>query len=83
MLISNCGFPERHHFDALLEQFRLMSGDAGPLIGAVLCPAGEVLKHLDANWYFDALRAAGKEIVTDGFIRPETAEVLQKNIHSA
>ena len=80
ILISNCGFPERHHFDALLDQFRLMSGDAGPLIGAVLCPAGEVLKHSDCNWYFDALRTAGQEIVSGGCIHPETAAILQKNI---
>jgi len=79
MLIANCGFPERHHFDALVEQFRHLSMAGNELIGAVLCPAGEVLAHIDCPWYFEAVRCAGQEIVTSGCISSETAAVLAKD----
>lgn len=79
LLMSNCGFPERRHFDALVEQFRQMGENESRLLGAVLCPAGEVLAHMDADWYFDALRDAGREIVTAGRIMEPTAATLAKD----
>lgn len=80
LLIANCGFPERHHFNALVEQFNLLSANVDNLIGSILCPAGEVLSHIDCTWYYDALRRAGQEVVVTGSICSETAAVLAKNI---
>lgn len=79
LLISNCGFPERHHFDALVEQFKVLSAVENALIGAILCPAGEILAHLDCPWYFDALRRAGQEVVTGGCVSAETMAILAKD----
>ena len=79
MLISNCGFPERHHFDALVEHLKKVSSDCGELVGAILCPAGEVLKYVDCKWYFEALRRAGQEIVENGIVADETMAVLSKD----
>lgn len=76
LLIANCGFPERHHFKALMAQFELFSTE---LAGAILCPAGEVLAHMDCAWYYDALRRAGQEVVASGCISPETAAILSKD----
>jgi multimeric flavodoxin WrbA len=85
VLISNCGFPERHHFDALVETFRLMTdGPNSELIGTILCPAGELL-HVEAlqgslRWYFDAARQAGREIVQMGHITAETQATLDRDL---
>lgn len=80
MLVANCGFPERHHFDAILEHFRMLAIDGASLIGAILCPAGEVLAYVDSEWYYAALRNAGREIVTTGKVSDETAALLAKDI---
>ena len=79
MLVSNCGFPERHHFDALVEQFQHFSVEGGGSVGAILCPAGEVMGHMDCGWYFDAVKHAGQEVVNAGRISEETAAVLAKD----
>ena len=79
LLVSNCGFPERHHFDALVDQFNVLSAVENELIGAILCPAGEFLAHLDCPWYFEALRRAGQEVVDMGHICPETMSILSKD----
>lgn len=83
VLISNCGFPEKHHFSALEEMFRRFT--AGPdtdLAATILCAGGELLsqppmlEHL--QWYIDAARAAGREIVELGALSPETQELLDR-----
>lgn len=82
VLVSNCGFPEREHFRALVEQFRHLTGGQGPA-ASILVPAGEALgrSYSPAGpfaWFFDALRRAGAELVRDGRLGPETAEVLAR-----
>ena len=81
VLISNCGFPEVHHFSALEEMFRAFS--AGPdteLAATILCAGGELLKQPpmqeQLKWYIDAARSAGREVVEQGGLSPETQEIL-------
>jgi len=81
VLISNCGFPERHHFSGLVETFRCYTDDPDTELAAtILCAGGELLAHSalaeSLRWYTDAARRAGREFVTHGHIMPETQAVL-------
>jgi multimeric flavodoxin WrbA len=83
VLISNCGYPERHHFTALQETFRRFT--AGPereLAGVILCAAGELLNREPLpqrfQWYIDAVRQAGRETVQQGWIADETQKLLDR-----
>ncbi len=83
VLISNCGFPEVSHFDALRHVFRKMEQSSGfPLIGELLMPGGEMLKNKGFMERFPtALQAAfqaGVEAVRDGRISKQTEELIQK-----
>lgn len=82
-LISNCGFPERLHFGALVEEFRLLAGDEPQaFLGSILCTSGELLKIPElasrTSWYLDATRAAGKEMAQNRTISAATAEILER-----
>ncbi len=88
VLISNCGFPERHHFSGLLETFRVYTSSPDlELAGAILCTAGELLGQKSAskwvNWYIEATRQAGREVVEVGHITLETQQVLEKPLVKA
>lgn len=84
VLISNCGFPERHHFNGLVETFRLFT--AGPdteLAGVILCSGGELLKVTDleeVTRYLEASLRAGREFAEGGRITPETQAVLDRDL---
>lgn len=83
VLISNCGFPERHHFGALVETFRLLtSGPDEDLAGVILCAGGELLRveqlQDSIRWYLDASRKAGREFVQTGHISPATQGTLDR-----
>ncbi len=82
VLISNCGFPEPHHFSGLEETF-LRFADSPDLewAGSVLCAGGELLRsplRERMGWYLDAARQAGAEVVERGEILPETRAVLSR-----
>jgi len=83
VLISNCGFPERHHFSGLMETFRCFTSNPdSELVGAILCAGGEMLKQSPLReglqWYIEAARQAGREVVKQGHIAPETQETLDR-----
>ncbi len=83
VLISNCGFPERHHFSGLEETFRCFTANPdSELVGAILCAGGELLKQPalqeSVQWYIEAARRAGREVVEQGRIAPETQETLDR-----
>jgi hypothetical protein len=86
VLISNCGFPDRVHFDGMVETFRLMYSTApnNELAATILCSAGGVLGHPELRehirWYLDACEAAGREVVEQGNISPATQSVLDRQI---
>lgn len=82
-LISNCGFPERHHFGALVEEFRLLVGKRSEaFLGSILCASGELLKVPElasrTAWYLDAVRTAGREMAERRAISDETARTLER-----
>ncbi len=81
VLISNCGFPEQHHFSALVETFRRFTDNPDTELAAtVLCAGGELLAQPalreSLQWYIDAARRAGEEFVRHGRILPETQALL-------
>ena len=83
VVISTCGFPERHHFSGLIESFqRLTSRPALQLSGMILCPGAEPLGQPQLRpmfqWYFDAARCAGHEIYEQGKITPGTQALLEQ-----
>jgi multimeric flavodoxin WrbA len=82
VLISNCGFPETHHFSALRELMRHLSGSDGVgLAGEILCACGPLLKSRmrpRLQWYLDAVEQAGREVVELGRIQESTTLVLAR-----
>ena len=81
ILISNCGFPERHHFDAMVTHFNILAG--GKLDGTILCAGGEMLRVPDAKElcrpYLESVVRAGRELASDGSISADTSSELAKN----
>jgi len=83
VVISNCGFPDRVHFEALLEHFKHLTGGGRGLAAAICVAAGEALGRTYTpggpfEWLWAALRRAGQEVVTAGHLSPETAEILAR-----
>lgn len=86
VLISNCGFPSSTNFSGLVETFKVMT--KGNLAGSILCAQGGVLQAVNTNDmlknlyidFFTALENAGEEIVKQGYIKPETQTILDKNV---
>jgi len=83
VLISNCGFPEPHHFSGMVETFRcLTSGPDSELVATILCAGGELLSQPplrdQVQWYIDAARRAGRETAEQGAITPETQAELDR-----
>lgn len=87
VLISNCGFPGRANFDALVrtfEHFTIAGGGEARLVAAILCPMGELLRQRalegSFDWYFEAAHQAGREVVALGYITSETQAILDKEL---
>jgi len=85
VLISNAGFPETHHFEALKTTFRqLDSGPRAGLAGMICCAAGPMLttpgmrKHI--QWYLDATRQAGRQVARGEVIRDDTQAILDRSL---
>jgi putative sterol carrier protein len=88
VLVSNCGFPERHHFSGMAETFRrLTSSPDTELAAIILCAGGELLRQPavreQLQWYIDAARLAGREVVQEGKIAPETQATLDRPLADA
>jgi multimeric flavodoxin WrbA len=83
VLISNCGYPQRHHFTGLVETFRCYTANPdAEFVATILCAGGELLGQSvlqeELQWYIDAARRAGREVVEHGRISPETQAVLDR-----
>ena len=76
VLISNCGFPGKNNFSALVETFQVIT--KGQLSAAILRSQGGILgsKELEAAGliapYLSAVRDAGKQLVENGVISEQT-----------
>ena len=81
VLISNCGFPERHNFDAMVSQFDVLAG--GKLDESILCTAGEMLRIPEAKGvcapYLAHAENAGMEFISAGSFSEPTRTALGKN----
>ncbi len=79
VLISNCGFPERSNFDALVATFKKIHGTS--LSAAILCPGGELLgvEALQGQfeWYLKAAYDAGREMIETGQVSAKTTTLLE------
>ena len=80
ILISNCGFPEMHHFDDLVAHMNTITGG---LDESILCTGGEMLALREAGdlckEYLEAANEAGVEFITDGRISELTRSELKKS----
>jgi hypothetical protein len=85
LLISTCGFPDTEHFSGLKETWRCMfrSGRM-TTAGMICCTAGAMLQRMEARpviqWYLDAVRKAGREVVETGRIAGETQAILDRSL---
>jgi len=84
VLISNCGFPERENFSALVEMFHHLTKDPNlEIVATILRPMGELLRRPELQsfliWYFQAVHQAGRELIELGHITPETQAILDRD----
>ena len=85
VLISNCGFPERHHFSGLVETFhRFTDFPDSEMVATILRPMGELLAQPDLQdsfrWYYEAVRKAGREVIELNYISSETQAILDREL---
>ena len=83
VLISNAGYPERHHFSGLEETFRRWTDSPDDeLVGSICCAGGALIQsesiRESVRWYMDAAKQAGREVVEQGHISTETQAVLDR-----
>ncbi len=86
MMISNCGYPERSHFQVISHWIKRVARNANTEVigeiyasqGALLSTQVEELRPIISN-YLQALEIAGKEIITDMRLSEETKNLLEKN----
>mgnify|MGYP003820737023 CR=1 FL=1 len=86
VLISNCGFPGNYNFSGLVETFKVMA--RGNLAATILCGQGGILNAISSDdtltkmyeSFFKALRSAGREVVSLGYIKTETQTILDKDV---
>ncbi len=80
VVLSVAGFPEMKVFDLLSSWARFIFGRGGNLVAEIYRPAAESLPYLGekAQAIFEAIRQAGREIVVDANVSPETmAQITQ------
>lgn len=81
ILISTCGFPERHHFNNMVEHFNIIAG--GKLDEAIMCTEGELLRIKEVKdickEYIDYVEKSGFELISKGCISENTHNELKKD----
>lgn len=89
VVISNCGFPERSHFQVLQLLFRRVALNMrSEVIGEIYCAGGAILSEksfwlgLRVNPYKQLIRKAGEEMIRHGKIPEELAARLEEKIIS-
>jgi len=84
VLISVCGFPEVSHFDALVENFRLIArAGRRKLAGVLLRPGAESMLFLEklgkkGEEVLQGFYRAGQEIVEKGEVSKEVEEIVSQ-----
>ncbi|MBN2180486.1 MAG: flavodoxin family protein [Sedimentisphaerales bacterium] len=88
VLVSNCGFWEMDNFDALLSHVRAIGRNINmEFVGALLRPHGPVLEGMmkqgmDMSDIFDAAKDAGRQLVRDGKMSPDTLKTIGRDLLS-
>jgi multimeric flavodoxin WrbA len=86
VLVSNCGFWEMDNFDALLVHMEAISKNfGGEFAGALLRPHGPALRAmidmgLPVDDVLAAAKEAGRQLVEEGQISPETLQVVSREL---
>ncbi len=86
VLVSNCGFWEMDNFDPLVEHVKALCRNMNAeFAGALLRPHGEALKPLmehgrSPDDVFAAARDAGRQLVREGRIAPETLRAVGREL---
>ena len=86
VLISNCGFWEMDNFNPLLVHMKAVSKNVGSeFTGALLRPHGPALRGMmemgmSVNDIFEAANEAGRQLVEDGRMSPETLKVVSREL---
>ncbi len=85
VLVSPCGFPGLHNFDALVHTFRHIARMHGmEVVGEILRPFAEPLRLRALRGlfegYFETVRRAGHEIIQSGAISEATRAELERDL---
>ncbi len=86
VLVSNCAFWEMDNFDPLLVHMKALSMNLGrEFSGALLRPHGPALREMmksgmTVNYIFDAAKEAGRQLVKDGKMSPETLKIVSRDL---
>lgn len=86
VLVSNCGFWELDNFDSLLAHVKAFcKNGAMEFAGALLRPHGEALKPMmegsaPVDGIFEAAREAGRQLVQEGKMSPETLAKVSREL---
>lgn len=86
VLVSNCGFWEMDNFDALLAHMEAISKNFGSeFAGALLRPHGPALKAMmgmgmPVDDVLAAAKEAGRQLVKEGQMSPETLQVVGREL---
>jgi multimeric flavodoxin WrbA len=86
VLVSNCGFWEVDNFDPALVHMKAISKNADKeFAGALLRPHGPALRGMidmgmPVDDIFEAAKEAGRQLVKDGEMSPETLKVVSREL---
>jgi putative NADPH-quinone reductase len=88
VVLCNCGFPERKHFDPIVMKFRQLAGAASRRdpVEFILMPAGELLRTVEDDpaavgpleELRDELRQAGHQLAERGTVGPGKLDALSR-----
>jgi hypothetical protein len=85
-LVSSCGYWELDNFDLLLAHLRAFCEHAErEFAGALLRPHGPALppmmeKGVPVGDIFEAAKAAGRQLVQDGKMSPDTLSIVSREL---
>lgn len=82
MMISNCGYPERSHFQVISHWVRRVARNMNTeVIGEIYASQGALLNTKVENVinYLQILEKAGKEIINNMRLSEETKNLLEQN----
>ena len=86
VLVSSCGYWEMDNFDLLLAQMHAFCEHAErEFAGALLRPHGPALQAMmqqgaPVNDIFEAAKEAGRQLVEDGTMSPETVAIVSREL---